>query len=648
MGSGYRTARSTGRKRAPWHMTTLEKAFVPSRSSRKGESGQVIVFVCVVLIALSGFFLAVVNLGEFARRKMATETAADFAALSAATWQARGMNVQGMLNTTAAASLLAYLVATMNGNPPYRFMPDGVEAQLFLQSLTRYCYNSGGFCRSVVEDSTLANECSAWQVYPDPPPLFVYRYHFADALAFAQSDTRSLQNVNDLTRFRGKRRDLTEYNRANKGTGSTPGGPSVPPDTLRIEHSIYVSERQIYPIGAGRTYNLRDSHPLDPAVQGNDTVPRDVDPTTIYTKYNFLKTDEEYNAILTGLHDFIYDMDISTEAKDQIWAAVQAKLSKEGKEAFTYEGHGEERGIVYYEPSGSVVVDYSAGGNAYSWDTIGSAPIPGLLVQKFKTKFEVKIRREVALLPLNPGDPPPTYDPDNPPPDGLGVRWVKNNGRKGLDEFRTPHTVYVCKAQNKVAGCLTEGIWPVTFTLLGWRCKVCDKLLGWNWENVMAHFDIDYYSSPPMPEHVLGSDLRCYFTYRIIVGAGVGIDTYVRMSWDWLFMAKYDEVMSSSVFAYADNAPDLAAVYNPYWAAENAPRFRTVVLAQRAESPLLCGESLLADATHRNFPAIKALGAARHYDTAIDTGFYPVFFHMGWISLPAKPKAEDKMVFEPE
>ena len=69
---------------------------------------------------------------------------------------------------------------------------------MFMQSLTRWCYNRQGFCSEVVGSVARANGADSYQVYPDPPPIFVYRYHFRNALAFAVGDERSLQNINDL------------------------------------------------------------------------------------------------------------------------------------------------------------------------------------------------------------------------------------------------------------------------------------------------------------------------------------------------------------------------------------------------------------------------------------------------------------------
>ncbi|UCD84713.1 MAG: Tad domain-containing protein [Deltaproteobacteria bacterium] len=81
----------------------------------KDEGGQSIVFVAIVLIVLVCFLAVTINVGSQVSRKIRLQNAADAAALSGATWEARGLNIIAELNEGIMGTILvmiAYVVLT--------------------------------------------------------------------------------------------------------------------------------------------------------------------------------------------------------------------------------------------------------------------------------------------------------------------------------------------------------------------------------------------------------------------------------------------------------------------------------------------------------------------------------------------------------
>lgn len=79
----------------------------------KDEDGQSIVFVALVLIILVCFLAITINVGSQVSRKIQLQNAADAAALSGATWEARGLNLIAELNRGIMGTILvmiAYVV----------------------------------------------------------------------------------------------------------------------------------------------------------------------------------------------------------------------------------------------------------------------------------------------------------------------------------------------------------------------------------------------------------------------------------------------------------------------------------------------------------------------------------------------------------
>ncbi len=79
----------------------------------KDEGGQSIVFVALVLIVLVCFLGVTINVGSQVSRKIRLQNAADAAALSGATWEARGLNLIAALNNGISAiimGMIAYIV----------------------------------------------------------------------------------------------------------------------------------------------------------------------------------------------------------------------------------------------------------------------------------------------------------------------------------------------------------------------------------------------------------------------------------------------------------------------------------------------------------------------------------------------------------
>lgn len=157
------------------------------------ESGQVVVFVCVFMVALLVFALSVVNIGHITNEKIHLQNAADFSALSAATWQARAMNMEGLLNTTVSASIVLEVARSLvTGVPPREMPPDWIKLQQAAQDWIQQSFNSftytddpaaerQGFGSWVAYLAAQAN--GGFDVITDPPrvPLYVYRYRFFDA-----------------------------------------------------------------------------------------------------------------------------------------------------------------------------------------------------------------------------------------------------------------------------------------------------------------------------------------------------------------------------------------------------------------------------------------------------------------------------------
>ena len=156
------------------------------------ESGQIIVFVCVFMIAILVFALSVMNIGHITNEKIKLQNAADFAALSAATWQARAMNMEGLLNTTITADIVLQVARSLvTGVAPADMPPDWIQIQQSAQDWIQQSFNK------FVYIDQFGNEkegFGAWMAglighinggfktdtQPERVPLYVYRYRFFD------------------------------------------------------------------------------------------------------------------------------------------------------------------------------------------------------------------------------------------------------------------------------------------------------------------------------------------------------------------------------------------------------------------------------------------------------------------------------------
>lgn len=79
----------------------------------KDEGGQSIVFVALILIVLVCFLAVTINVGSQVSQKIRLQNAADAAALSGATWEARGLNLIAELNRGIMGTIMvmiAYVV----------------------------------------------------------------------------------------------------------------------------------------------------------------------------------------------------------------------------------------------------------------------------------------------------------------------------------------------------------------------------------------------------------------------------------------------------------------------------------------------------------------------------------------------------------
>ncbi len=82
-------------------------------SARRGSSGQALVFTLLTVFVLLAFIAMTVNLSELMFHKTRMQSAADAAALSAAVWQARCLNLIAVLNigiTAAMATIVMMIV----------------------------------------------------------------------------------------------------------------------------------------------------------------------------------------------------------------------------------------------------------------------------------------------------------------------------------------------------------------------------------------------------------------------------------------------------------------------------------------------------------------------------------------------------------
>ncbi len=79
-------------------------------SARKGSGGQALVFTLLTVFVLVAFIALTVNLSELMFHKIRMQSAADAAALSAAVWQARCLNLIAVLNIGISAAMAAIVV----------------------------------------------------------------------------------------------------------------------------------------------------------------------------------------------------------------------------------------------------------------------------------------------------------------------------------------------------------------------------------------------------------------------------------------------------------------------------------------------------------------------------------------------------------
>lgn len=79
------------------------------RRFNQQQSGQTIVFIAIILLTLAFFFVLVVNTGHEVSKRLFIQNTGDSVALSAATWQARIMNIISLINI-AMAIILAIII----------------------------------------------------------------------------------------------------------------------------------------------------------------------------------------------------------------------------------------------------------------------------------------------------------------------------------------------------------------------------------------------------------------------------------------------------------------------------------------------------------------------------------------------------------
>ena len=170
-------------------------------SLQKDESGQIIVFVCVFTVAILIFTLSLLNIGHISNEKIKLQNAADFAALNAATWQARAMNIEGLFNTTVTADIVLQAARSLvTGVPPDEMPPNWIQLQQSAQDWLQQSFNKGfnplqeqvlgkgaefsidgGFGTDMARLAGVLNGNFLTSAYPPQIPLYVYRYRFFDA-----------------------------------------------------------------------------------------------------------------------------------------------------------------------------------------------------------------------------------------------------------------------------------------------------------------------------------------------------------------------------------------------------------------------------------------------------------------------------------
>lgn len=157
---------------------------------RADESGQIIVLVCVFMVAVLVFAMSVMNIGHISNEKIKLQNAADFAALNAATWQARAMNMEGLFNTTVTADMVLQVARSLvTGVPPDEMPPNWIQLQQSAQDWLQQSFNrrpnqnqlAGGFGTEMAGLAGRLNGNFQTETYPPRIPLYVYRYRFFDA-----------------------------------------------------------------------------------------------------------------------------------------------------------------------------------------------------------------------------------------------------------------------------------------------------------------------------------------------------------------------------------------------------------------------------------------------------------------------------------
>ena len=107
------------------------------------ESGQILVFTCIFMVAILIFVLSVANIGNITNEKIKLQNAADFSALSTATWQARAMNMEGLFNTTITAGICLEVARSLvTGVAPRELPPDWIKLQQASQDWIQQSFNS--------------------------------------------------------------------------------------------------------------------------------------------------------------------------------------------------------------------------------------------------------------------------------------------------------------------------------------------------------------------------------------------------------------------------------------------------------------------------------------------------------------------------
>ena len=152
------------------------------------------VFFCIFVIVLLIFCLGVMNLGNISFQKIKMQNTADFGALTAATWQARAMNIEGTLNSTVTFTIIADIIVRiwLAIPPPPDYPPWYIDYQLKAQKIIQESFNRW-------YAGTILTLGSGWQnggfVFPCPTrvPLYVYRYDFTNVGAGYGCD----QNTDD-------------------------------------------------------------------------------------------------------------------------------------------------------------------------------------------------------------------------------------------------------------------------------------------------------------------------------------------------------------------------------------------------------------------------------------------------------------------